>query len=213
MIEKINQELLFAYGQSIAQGKKYRDLLIKDYPALNSNYTGKFLQPHILHACTDFVIVQKLSENPHVRITEERNTRNYSFLQVETEDFYMTTSYVGECNTVPRDAHFRCTRAMSNEQELFQEFEKRLPQGKPYLILVHGLIEEKAKGELIYEELFGGIGMPCGDAPTRWNEFFPLTDYIDLAKTIPIETIDELDPGFLKLKKNFMGDDDNNDSA
>lgn len=210
MIEKISQDLLLVYGQGIAKGKQYRDIIIRDYPALDS-FTGKYLRPQILHACTDFAIRQSLLKTPHIKTTEEFNVRNYAFLQIETEHFYMTTSYVRRCTTVPRRAHFRCVRAMSNQPFLFQELEDR-PKGKPYLILVHGLIEKRREGEIVHEELFGGIGMPCGDDPTRWNEFLRLSDYIDLAN-IPEESIDELDPGFLKLKKNYLGDDDNNDSA
>jgi hypothetical protein len=212
MIDKISKELLSAYGRGIAQGKKSRDIILKDNPALSS-YTGKYLSPDILHACTNDAINRNLRGIPNVRITEEHNSRNYSFLQIETEHFYMTTSYVDQIMTVPRGAQYRCVRAMSNYPYLFQELEDRLPQGKLYLILIHRLIEKKREGEVVFEELFGGIGMPCGDAPTRWNEFLPLTDYIDLVRTIPEETIDELSPGFLKLKKKFMGNGDTNDSA
>jgi hypothetical protein len=212
MIYTISKELLSACGRGIAQGKKSRDIILKDYPGLSS-YTGKYLSPDILHACTDDALDRNLRGIPNVRITEERNSRNYSFLQIETEHFYMTTSYVDQITTVPRGAHFRCVRAMSNQLFLFQE--DQLPQGKPYLVLTHGLIEKKREGEVVFEELFGGIGMPCGDEPTRWNdnEFLPLTDYIDLARTIPEETIDELSPGFLKLRNKFLGNVDNNDSA
>ena len=209
---KINQELLFAYGQGIAQGKRYRDIILKEYPALD-NYTGRYIRSQILHACTDFAITQHLLRLPNVTIAEERNERNYSFLQIETEHFYMTTSHVRRCTAVPRHANFRCVRAMSNQPFLFSELEEQRPKGKPYLILVHGLIEKKREGQVIYEELFGGIGMPCGDMPTQWNDFIFLTDYIYLAGNVPEEVVDELDPGFLKLKKNFLGDDDNNDSA
>jgi len=212
MEKEITQELLFAYGRAIAQGKKYRDTLLRDYQALDS-YTGKFLRSQILHACTDYSIIRQLRTIPYVKIKEEQNGRNYSFLQIETDNFYMTTSYVRRFTMVPRHAHFRCVRAMSNQPFLFHELEEQRPKGKPYLILIHGLVEKKREGEVIYEELFGGIGMPCGDAPIHWNEFLPLTDYIDFASNIPEETVYELDPGFLKLKKNFMGDDDNNDSA
>jgi hypothetical protein len=212
MINKISQVLLSACGQGIAQGKKGRDIILKDNPALNS-YTGKYLRPHILHACTDYAINRNLLGIPNIRITEEHNSRNYSFLQIETEHFYMTTSYVDQYTTVPRDAHFRCVRAMSNHPYLFQELENQLPKGKPYLVLIHGLIETKREGEVVFEELFGGIGMPCGDMPTQWNEYLSLAEYIDLAKTIPEEIIDEFDPGFLKLKNKFGGNVDNNDSA
>jgi hypothetical protein len=212
MKEIISQELLVACGESIAQGKKYRDTLLKDNPALDI-YTGKSIRSQILHACTDLIINRHLRGIPNVKITEEHNSRNYSFLQIETDHFYMTTSHVRRCTMVPRYAHFRCVRAMSNQPFLFPEQEEQRPQGKPYLILVHGLIEKRREGKFVYEELFGGIGMPCGDAPTRWNYFLPLTDYIDLATKIPEETIDELDPGFLKIKKNFLGNVDNNDSA
>jgi len=212
MINKISEELLFIYGQSLAEGKRYRDIILRENPALG-NYTGKYLRSQILHACTDFAISRFLSRIPQVKITEEFNARNYSFLQIETEHFYMTTSYVRRCTNVPRRAHFRCVRAMSNQPFLFSDLEEQRPKGKPYLILVHGLIEKKKNGDILHEELFGGIGMPCGDEPTRWNKFFPLTNYIDLVTNIPEETIDELDPGFLKLKKSFMGDDDNNESA
>ena len=212
MIEdRVGQELLSIFGQSIAQGKRYRDIIIREYPAFCS-YTGKYLQPHILHACTDFAITQYMPKTSNVKITEACNTRNYSFLQIEAEHFYLTTSYVEQCLRVPRNAHFRRDRAISNPY-LFNEFEEQRYKGKPYLILVHGFIEEKKDDEIFYQNLFGGIGMPCGDMPTRWNDFYFLTDYIDLATDIPEEIIDELAPGFLKIKKNFIGNVDNNDSA
>ena len=212
MKEKFSEKLLFAFGRGIAQGKMYRDIILREYPALGS-YTGKYLQSQILHACTDFAITRHLPKIHHLRVTEKRNVRNYSFLQIETEHFYMTTSHVRRCTSVPRYAHFRCVRAMSNQPFLFDDLEEQRPKGKPYLILVHGLVEKKQKGEVIYEKLFGGIGMPCADMPTRWNDFMYLTDYIGLEPHIPEEIIDPLDPGFMKFKKNLMGNVDNNDSA
>ena len=77
----------------------------------------------------------------------------------------MTTSYVRRCTTVPRYARFRCVRSMSNQPFLFSEHEEQRLKGKPYLIFVHGMIKERVEGKVVYEKLFGGIGMPCGDDP------------------------------------------------
>jgi hypothetical protein len=210
----ISKDLFLAYGQGIARGKKYRDIILKDNLAL-VRYTGKYLQPQILHACTDLAISQCLSSIPGVILDEKSNKRNYTFLEIATPDFFMTTSRVTGCATVPRHARFRCVRSMRNQPLLFDDQKDDLPIGKPYLILVHGLTIKKRKGEVVLEELFGGIGMPNADEPTRWNEFISLNDYIDTAAIdTPDETIDERDPGFLKLKKQYSGDNgDGKDSA
>jgi hypothetical protein len=208
MVTIISKELLLAYGQGIARGKRYRDIILKDNPAL-LRYTGKYLQPQILHACTDFALSQHLSSISGLKLSERSNKRNYTFLEIETSHFYMTTSRVRECTTVPRHAWFRCVRAMSNQPLLFADQEADRPAGKPYLILVHGLTIKKRNGEIVLEELFGGIGMPNADEPTRWNEFVHLDEYIEAAASTPDETIDELDPGFLKLKKHYSGDGGN----
>jgi hypothetical protein len=209
----VSKELLFAYGQGIARGKKYRDIILKDNPAL-LRYTGKYLQPQILHACTDFAISQRLSSVSGLKLSERSNKRNYTFLEIETPHFYMTTSRVTGCIVVPRRAWFRCVRAMSNQPLLFTDQEADRPAGKPYLILVHGLTIKEKDGEVVFEELFGGIGMPNADEPTQWNDFIRLDEYIEPAVSAPDETIDELDPGFLKLKKHYSGDGgDGKDSA
>jgi hypothetical protein len=215
MIESIiSQEIFRSCGQGIARGKKYRDAIVKENLAL-SRYTGKYLQPQILHVCTDFAISQCLSSISSVTLFEQSNKKNYTFLEIETPCFVMTTSRVSKCAAVPRHARFRRVRAMRNQPPLFPEHEIDLPAGKPYLILVHGLNIEKRNGEIVLEELFGGIGMPNADEPTRWNEFIRLDEYIDMAAGgAPEETVDKNDSGFLQLKKWYSGDDDNgNDRA
>jgi hypothetical protein len=209
----VSKELLFAYGQGIARGKKYRDAVLKDNPAL-LRYTGKYLQPQILHACTDFAMSQCLASVSGLTLSERSNRKNYTFLEIEAPHFLMTTSRVTKYTEVPRYARFRCVRSMTNQPLMFPDQEADRPIGKPYLILVHGLTIKKRDGEVVLEELFGGIGMPNADEPTRWNDFIRLDEYIEIAANVPDETIDELDPGFLKLKKQFSGDDgDGQDSA
>jgi hypothetical protein len=204
-------DLPFACGRGLVRGKKYYTAIIRDTPAFQ-RYTGTYIQPDILHACTDYALSRELSGIEGIRLSESSNGCNYSFLEIHAPKFTMTTSLIESNAAVPRAARFRNFRSMSNQPRLFPDQEAARPDGKPYLILVHGRTLIK-RDDMLLDELFGGIGMPCSDVPTRWNEFLSLDEYIEAAMGMPEEVIDENADGFLLIKHNFLGTDDDNDSA
>lgn len=205
-------ELPLACGRGLVRGKKYYTAIIQETPAFQQ-YTGTYIQPDILHACTDYALSRELSGIEGIRVSESSNGCNYTFLEIYASKFTMTTSLIESHMAVPRAARFRDFRSMSNQPYLFPDQEAARSDGKPYLILVHGRNLKKHDDKVLLDELFGGIGMPCSDEPTRWNDFLSLNEYIEVAMKTPEEIIDENDDGFLLIKHNFLGTDNDNDSA
>jgi hypothetical protein len=197
--------LLETLGYDVFRGKKLYDIATHSIPAFGK-YSGRSIQKQMLHAFTEYALDRSLSNLHGLSLKNEGNKRSYWFLEITGTKFSMTTSLVKNKDSVPRMARYRCTRAMRNQGLLFPE-QEILPEGLPYLIFVHGLTITEIEGQERIEELFCGIGMPNAEAPTKWDDFLSLDEYIQPIPKAPEEEINEKDlDALLKIKREFMND-------
>jgi hypothetical protein len=200
--EIVPGEVLSAIGHGIAKGKQFYDRSIKTTPAFEK-FSGKFGQPVILHAFTEYAICTTLSQISGVKYSEQTNGRNFPFLDIEIQKrFKLNVCRVRKPSHVPRFAKYRAQYSMSNQFILFPDlYPERSIELLPYLIVTHGIYQNMST-----DNVFGGIGIPDAFSPKNWIDYELLNDYLVADMIVPEELIETQENVVVRLSKSIANE-------